>query len=271
MLDFDWYQGTLLGVTDEMDVASRLLSGSGALVLKRGHGGNNRPYSLRGDAPMGGSIALFFGGDLDVHVVGTSSAAPYVASVLREHYPAHTVSRADIALDFDTPGAFDALWRSVHRLATGRSGRKVGTTLAGDWLDALNGRTLYAGGPSSRLRVRVYEKGHEQRSKHPNETFSLDWARVEWAVRPDSRGKRSAATATVEELAAWTPFGAAVLQAIAGLDLEAQAPARVASTDPLFWMVRQYGNRLRQLLTLEPELTVAELLDREASRVGTSN
>lgn len=262
MLGLDWYQATITGVTDPQEVAARLLHGSGVSALKEGHGGFNRPSSLRGESAAGGSVAVFFGAEQDVHVLGSSSAAPHVSAVLREFYPVHTVSRADVCLDFDHEGAFDKLWREIHRLATGREGRRVGTTLAGDWLDGLAGRTLYAGGPTSRLRIRVYEKGHEQRAKHPDREFSLNWARVEWAVRPDSKSKLAAATATVEELAAWTPFGAAALEAVYGLGLDPQAPARTPSTDPLFWLLRQYGPLLRKIVADEPLLTVASLLER---------
>lgn len=276
MLELDWYQGTLLGVNDAHDVAARLLTGSGALTLKSSHGGYNRPLSLRGETNFGGSIAIYYGDDLDVHVLGSGAAAPHVASVLREHYPAHTVSRADVALDFDEPGAFERVWRTVHGVATeprrgGRAGA-TSTSLAGDWLDGRDGRTFYAGGVQSALRVRVYEKGHEQTAKHPDQgPFSLDWTRVEWMVRPRSNAKRRAATATVEEIAAWTPFGAAVLGAVYGLELDATAPARVPSTDPLYWCVTQYGAHLKALLTSEPDLTVAALLDRAGSRVGAAD
>lgn len=251
MLGFDWYQATLTGVRNVDEVAARLVHGSGSLTLRTGHGGYNRPKSLRGELASGGSIAVYFGDDLDVHVVGTSSASPHVAAVLREHFPVHTVSRVDVALDFDQPGAFDRLWRTVHGLATGREGRRVGTSTAGDWIDGIDGRTLYAGGPKSRLRIRVYEKGHEQRAKHPDQSFSLDWARVEWAVRPDSRSKLAAATATVEELAAWTPFGAAALSSVYGLQMDAHQLARVPSTDPEYWLARQYAATLVSWLSLD--------------------
>lgn len=275
MLELDWYQGTLLGVTDVELVASRLLLGSGALALRPGGAGYNRPSSLRGETDYGGSIALYYGPGLDVHVLGSGAAAPHVAAVLREHFPAHTVSRADVAIDFDAPGAFDRVWQTVHRVASeprrgGRGGR-ASTSLAGDWLDGLAGRTFYAGSAGGALRARVYEKGHEMTAKHPDQgPFSLNWARLEWEVRPRSNAKRRAATATVEELAAWTPFGAAVLRAVAGLDLEATAPVRVASTDPLYWCVRAYGKHLRALIASEPELTIAEWLVREESRVRVS-
>jgi hypothetical protein len=267
VLGFDWYQATLTGEKDSESVAARLLHGSGGVTLRAGHGGYNRPKSLRGETDSGGSIAVYFGDDLDVHVVGTSSASPHVAEVLREYYPAHTVSRVDVALDFDQPGAFDRLWRAVHALATGREGRRVGTQTAGDWLDGLDGRTLYAGGAKSRLRIRVYEKGHEQRAKHPDQSFSLDWARVEWAVRPDSRSKLAAATATIEELAAWTPFGAAVLAEVYGLDMTARQLARTPSTDPEYWMLRQYSAVVSAWLALpELELRAAMVVAMQRAR-----
>ena len=260
MLDFDWYQATVTGETDHELVISHLLYDCGPVVLKSGSGGFNRSHSARGDFPGGGSLAIYWGDDQDVHVVGSSAAAPHVAQVLRSLHPNHTVSRADVAYDVDQRGAFDRLYKVAHLLAgTPRRGRRMGTSLAGDWLDSINGRTLYAGGPTSRLRVRVYEKGHEQRAKHPDRLFSLDWARVEWQIRPDSAGKRRAATATPAELAAWTSYGAELLQAVTSLGLTPTAPARVASTNPEFWMARQYSAILREW-ALVPDLAHARIL-----------
>lgn len=253
-LGWDWYQGTIAGLVDPDELISRLVLGAAGLTLRSSSGGFNRPQSVRGEF-SGGSIAVYFGAGLDVHVLGTSGAAPHVADVLREHWPAHTVSRADPCMDFDSPGAFERLWRQLYELARvprrgGRAG-VVATSTVGDWLDGIDGRTLYVGGTKSQYRIRCYEKGHEQRSKHPDQTFSLDWARVEAQVRPHGAGKRVAATATPEQLFAWTPFGAAVLAAIAGLDLEALAPARVPSTDPEYWLARQYGGILREWAVLD--------------------
>lgn len=253
---FDWYQATLHGVLSVDLVVSELLSGVEFMDYSEGAGGFNRPFSLRAKSMDGGSLALYFGAELPVHVVATSSLAPAVADVLRERFPGHGVSRADVAFDLDQPGAFDRLYKAVHFIArtprrAGRGG-VVATSTVGDWLDGLDGRTLYAGGPTSALRVRVYEKGHEQRSKHPDKTFSLDWCRVEWQIRPNSAGKLLAATKTPSELAAWTGFGSEVLAAVAALDLEPCAPARVPSTDPLFWMARQYSKILTEWASLSP-------------------
>lgn len=273
---WDWYQATLTGVTDPDLVISLLLMEAGGLVLRESAGGFNHPRSVRGDF-SGGSVAVYFGGAQDVHVLGTSGAAPHVAAVLRRTFPDHTVSRLDACVDFDQAGSFDQLWRMVYDLARtprrGGRGGVIGTETAGDWMDAERGRTLYAGGVRSPYRVRVYEKGHEQTAKHPDQTFSLDWTRLEAQIRPHGAGKRAAATATPQEAFAWSSFGAAVLEAVAGLALEPLAPARVPSTDPEYWLARSYSAVLaRWLLLSDAELraVMVSTLERALSSPQTA-
>lgn len=261
--DWDWYQATLTGISDPDRVVSLLLLDAPGLVLRESSGGFNHPRSLRGDY-SGGSVAVYFGGAQDVHVLGSSGAAPHVAAVLRRDFPDHLVSRLDACLDFDQAGSFDRVMGLVYETARtprrGGRGGVIGTETAGDWLDRENGRTLYAGGRGSAYRVRVYEKGHEQRSKHPDQTFSLDWTRLEAQIRPHGAGKRSAALATPQEAFAWSTFGAAVLLAVDGLELEPLAPARVPSTDPEYWLARSYSAVLsRWLLLSDGELRTAVL------------
>lgn len=261
MLEFDWYQATIRGVTSEVGVILSLLHGAGPLVMKPGGGGFNRPFSDRASLEDGGSLAVYYGDGQDVHVVGTSSAAPHVAAVLRAEYPDHTVSRADVAYDLDSSGAFEKCWKTAHMLARSRTtGRPLTTSTVGDWLDGVLGRTLYVGGPSSAVRVRVYEKGLEQRSKHPDREFSADWVRVEWQIRPQSSGKKRAATLGPAELAAWTPFGADLLASIAALELAPTAPARTPSTDPEYWMARQYSAILREWAVLPADECLARVV-----------
>ena len=255
MMDFDWYQGTVCGVSSENHVASRLLKGVGPLTLKEAAGGFNRPYSMRGSLDHG-SLGIYYGGGLDVHVVATSGLAPHAARVLRAEFPDHTVSRVDVAYDVDEPGSFERLHKITYLIARqkrrGPRGGVVGTELAGDWLDAIGGRTLYAGGRSSRLRVRVYEKGKEQEAKHPDRKFSHGWTRVEWQIRPDSAGKRLAATLEPLQLAAWSAFGAALVTAVTSIGMTPLAPQRVPATDAEYWLGRQYSKILREWVLLPP-------------------
>lgn len=272
--NFDWYGATLNGEIDPDRVAARLLHDSGAVGLTAGRGGFNYPNSYSGSFPGGGTLSVFYGRDKPVYVQGTSAAAAHVADVLRSFWPDHSVSRADVAFDVDEAGSFEKLWPAVHALTKGRAGKPIKSELAGDWLDALHGRTYYAGGRASAFRVRVYEKGHEQRSSHPDQTFSLDWTRVEAQIRPAKSGdKRAAATATPAELFAWTPFGAAVLQVIADLQLTPHSPRRIEATDPEYWLARQYSAVLaRWLLLPDADLraVMVSTLDRALSSPQTA-
>lgn len=249
--NFDWYAATVLGVTDVDRVASRILHGSGALGLRAAGGRYNYPTSYLGEFPGGGSIQIFYGKNRDVFVVATSGAAPHVAAVLREVWPVHAVSRADVAFDVDEPGVFDRLWPQISALRFSRPGRPIASNQVGDWEDGIRGRTYYAGAFSSAFLVRCYEKGLEQASKHPDQKFSPDWCRVEAQNRPAKKAdKLAAASATPEELFAWTPFGAAVIKLIADLELTAHSPARVEATDPEYWLARQYSAILNRWLAL---------------------
>jgi len=211
-----------------------------------------------------GTFTVMWGGRPEVHATATGPAAGFVAHVIRESIPDHTVSRADVAYDVDEPGAFDRLYKRVHELAReggSAGGRKVSTETAGDWLDLERGRTFYAGGRTSRLRVRVYEKGHEQRSRDEFCGASLDWVRVEWQLRPDSGQSGWLARATPLDALGLTPFGSRVAAAVIAQDVEpVGASLRFASQDPGFWMAKQYRRVLAGIAALDPADAHAELV-----------
>jgi hypothetical protein len=269
-LHWDWYGATLPGRYDALSLLTGLSDalGVGPWEACPPQYGYSVGYRLSGVAA--GSVQAFFR-ESDVHVQATSAAAIDVAEYLRRQYPSHRVSRADVALDFDAAGSFDRLYALVHDLARSpREGRRVTTSTAGDWLDREGGRTFYAGGTSSRCRVVVYEKGHEQRAKDPVCGASLDWTRVEWRLRPDTpEGKIWLATAMPLQAIGLTPFGALVASAV----LETEVPAadavrRYASQNPGYWMCSQYGTVVDALLTLDPVDAVATLAAWRASARG---
>lgn len=257
LLTWDWYQGTVKGLTSAdglMSVVAREVSPGSVWKPVPGLYGYAAGRELLGVEV--GSVRVFWGGS-DVHVQATGGAADTLADVLRRWWPEHTVSRADVAFDVVEPGSFERLYAEVHRLArdgAARGGRKVSTSTAGDWLDRENGRTFYAGGPSSRVRVRVYEKGHEQRVKDPLCGASLDWTRVEWQLRPTSDQKRWLASASKADALGLSPFGATVADAVLGSDVvPVGAELRFASQDPAYWMTRQYRRVVLALLELDAE------------------
>lgn len=264
VLRWDWYQATIKALTGPnavLRVLSNLVSPSGDWKAVPGLYGYSQGWQLLGVEV--GTVRVFYGGS-DVHVQATGEVSEVAADILRQHWPEHTVSRADVAYDIVQPGAFDRLYGQVHRLArdgAASGGRKVSTSTAGDWLDRIDGRTFYAGGASSRLRVRVYEKGHEQRSKDPNCGADLDWCRVEWQLRPTSDQKTWLSRASKVEALGLTPFGAAVADDVLSADvLAVGAVLRFASQDPAYWMVRQYRRVVLTLLELDPEDIRARLV-----------
>lgn len=274
-LTWDWYQATIQGSGDAATCANTVMRAlgmasptAGRWKATRGLYGYSQGAALEGLEV--GSVIVLWGVNVGVHVQATGAAAGFVVGYLREWWPEHLVSRADVAYDVDAPGSFERLYKRVHELARSGSasgGRKIGTETAGDWLDQESGRTFYAGGRTSRLRVRVYEKGHEQRAKDENCGASLDWTRVEWQLRPSSGQKEWLATASPLDALGLTPFGAEVAAAIIGHDVESSgAVLRFASQDPAYWMAKQYRRVLLELLELDAD----DLRDRLVQLVDQS-
>ena len=266
-VQFDYYESTLTDVFDAAPVVHAL----GGSVLDRGPARRNYPASYAWKVELGGTVEVWFGAELEVHVVLSSSACDQRVDMLRRMYP-HRVSRADVAVDFDRAGYFDEVYPVLHAMAECFKPRPVQTSVAGDWLTPLTspargGRTLYLGARKSPMLFRLYEKGYEQAAKHPDQTFSMDWVRGEFQVRPHSRDKARASAFEPIEFACLTSFAAGVCLELLGKKFDGNPALRhVPSTDPLYHLVRQYGPALRDALRDEPNLTVAALLDAHAER-----
>ena len=266
-LHWDWYQATLRGSSDVLTSVNAItralgetISGGGRWVTCKGLYGYTQGVELKG--VLAGSVRVFWSAK-DVHVQATSEAAESIVEVLRRVWPLHLVSRADVAYDVVEPGSFERLYGRVHELArTPRHGGKVSTSTVGDWIDGIDGRTLYAGGVSSRVRVRVYEKGKEQRAKDPGSKAPDDWTRTEWQLRPSSGQKAWLAQASKVEALGLSPFGAVVAEDLLGVEVVAVGNTlRFASQDPAYWMARQYRLVILDLLGLDPEDIRARLVD----------
>lgn len=106
-----------------------------------------------------------------------------VSGHIRELFPGHRVTRADVAEDYRSPEAFDAL-QAIGKGIADEYRLKVG--MAGDWYRGKEGRTLYVGSPKSDVFVRIYEKGIQLESD-PN------WVRLEAQVRPNGGSRVVAA------------------------------------------------------------------------------
>lgn len=183
---------------------------------------------------------LMWGGhNPDPYVVSSSQDADHLATMIRTLGLPHRVSRADVCIDIDAPGAFDSLAGKLRSLAL-KAG--LALQLIHDPERPEAGRTLYVGSRKGRGYVRLYEKGKKDDPTRPN------WVRFEVELKPGSRTEK-AHLATLEPVDAL-----GLLRWVRGFVAEqfdfaaAAAPVRLENVGDddraLSAMVQQYGKVL---------------------------
>lgn len=195
--------------------------------------------------------------------VASGADAVAGAEFVRSVYPAHRVSRADVAYDFAEPGGFDRVIRLLDPIARAAG---VAVTFMGDPAPGQRtGRTMYYGSPKSDVRLCIYEKGLHERSRG-SQSASEHWCRVELRVRP--RKERKSLTADLKAAEMW---GLARWTAKAAEQLIGSAPEYVpdpsirqsAADKAVAHMLRQYARALRAYVdqhgreTLDKGITAA--------------
>lgn len=126
------------------------------------------------------------------YLVASSNNSSRVSEFLKLHFPNHSVSRFDTAIDFDETGAWKSLVDLGFYLAE-KYNLKVNQM--GDWRDeGKGGRTLYIGSRTSVTYLRIYEKGKEQIQKLIDVDASKNWVRVELEVKPQNKGAKAFAS-----------------------------------------------------------------------------
>ena len=243
---FDWYTASI--GAEPAEVISRFessfdLSDVQASTPKNGY---ERAYNfVRGSTVL---ARVQFGGSSvgsNVWAASSGDCAPDFADVVRGHYPVHNLLRADVAIDYDEPGAWDSL--SGLAIATADAfGLKV--RHVGDFHREQDGRTLYIGSRSSAAMQRLYEKGKQLGQ-------SVDWVRAELELKPQSSVAKAAyASASPEQMFLATKWTRSIWEALNGpTQLLRPCPpgsVKVKSDDDraLDFMAKQYGNVLRRKL-----------------------
>jgi hypothetical protein len=244
---FDWYQATVNArVGDLLDSLEGIAPGAVWEHLERVPYGYGRGFKLQdADGVIG---QLWEGGThTKPHVLITGENAPQGAQVLRECFPEHWISRADVCRDSTDPGAYDVIQLAALDVAARRR-VKVGT--AGDHLLTMEGRTLYLGAPSSAARGRLYDKRAELMHKVRGNPALLraippHLTRLEIQVRPATRElKRACSMSEPEQL-----LGAAKwMRELSGLVFDVEpapclvhAPWRQSDANRAYWaMLKQY-------------------------------
>lgn len=253
MARFDWYQGTARA--DVSDLRAVLLgvapSGVWEPLKKAPHGYAFGDRLVDADGPV---LSVWWGGmHAHPHFVVSGETAQLAAQVLRADLPAHSVSRADVCIDYADEGAYERLQGLAVSVAKDK-GVKVST--AGDHLLTMKGRTCYLGAASSHTRMRLYDKAEELRSKYAADPIRLaavpeHLARIESQVRPQTREAKSAA-ALADPLvlmgsAAWMRV---LMKLVADIDLhpfEAARSWRQSDDDRAYAaLCAQYGGLLRR-------------------------
>ena len=263
MPSLDWYQATIPRTeNDVLEVLSGLQSG---LKLSHQRGMHGYAHSAGLGTEADGTVArVLYGGTHEYpHAILSGEWAQPGAELIRASFPEHTVSRADVREDFGDAEAYERI--QLHVLDVARACRvKVGT--AGDHLLTMKGRTVYLGASSSAVRLRLYDKAEEMRSKLPPmqtrgacpiahglaRGIPEHLTRLEAQIRPHTKeARREFATLEPTEMLGCAYWMREVWRGVAGLELQ---PVQVGrgwrqSDDERAYryMLAQYGGVLRRL------------------------
>jgi hypothetical protein len=244
MVRFDAYTATTEALKHS-DVLPWLFRASD--VLQEGRGFHTFGHRLSVKDEAGDEVgALQWGGRqgarLMVEVKGERT--PEVVERLRS-VADHRCTRVDSCVDFERPGAFEALLEPVLRV---KADHKLYGEKRGDWEYPELGRTQMLGADSSPIKARLYEKGKQPEYRHLSRP---DLARLELQIRPQKDAKQTYSKLSALQVwgaSRWTrELAAYVLQE----HLNPYPPGTVRKDSQrdraLRWMTKQYGPHLTSL------------------------
>lgn len=245
---FDWMQATIRDDVDHIsETFAELLGGQ----VEKGRGLNGYRESRvikRDDETL---AKVLFGGNGNPHLIASGAATDEAVPILRDHWTlSHEVTRMDSAQDFDSEGAFSLIRGVMVDLAVSSN---ISITEIESTKGGVRSRTVYLGSPSSRMRVRLYEKGHFEHQLG-NTDASLGWVRLEAQVRPSGEARRTAGG--LDALGAWGLSRWTRELALVALGAVVEPVTMQARREPDYMrafrsMQRQYGATLARALIVE--------------------
>ena len=278
---FDWYQATFKNPPGYLIDALREHRDFGSVEgAKPLHG-----YSIADQIRScdGETIAtVHYGGNHSngvptTHLISTGSQAETVAHLMRTSLPNHEVTRLDVCVDYMFPNLFDLMIEPLLAIAKTSGVRPYRN---GDWDSATPARTLYLGSPSSRARLRVYEKGvqlmetgqyqpnqvlcfsesskshgdyEKQRTAIAEELDIRNWVRFELQLRPQGSNQRGIfAHATAEQCWGASPASRSLIEAIGGPTLKPMKLQHKKMSDldrKMHFMAKHYGSACREYVS----------------------
>jgi len=228
-----------------------LLEGTLGGYLEAGKGLNGYQSSMNVMKHGETLVKVLYGGiNPFPNLITSGSATDEVSPVIREAWPVHNVTRMDSAQDFDTAGGYDKVREtllSIHENST-ISTREIESSIRGT-----KSRTMYLGSPSSRVRLRLYEKGRFEQQLGNSEA-SDNWFRLEVQVRPTGEAREKAAFVTPEEAWGFSPWTREIASRVMNLDVDRvtmqlkREPDYVRAIEALR---TQYTKTLRKALNVE--------------------
>lgn len=246
---FDWMQKTI--PEDPAEVYELLAGTLGAeLVPGRGINGYHRSMAVsRGGETL--AKVLYGGPNGWPNVVTSGAATDDVEPVLRHAWDRQQVTRMDSAQDFDALNGYDsvrAVLVDLHE-RTRLTKMEVESVKLG-----VRSRTTYLGSPTSRVRVRLYEKGMFEHQLG-NTDASQGWFRLELQVRPTGQDARLR-SAELDASEAWgcSRWSQELAELVMGLDVE-QVTMRIKREPDYMRAVRslqrQYSATLDRAMQVE--------------------
>lgn len=241
---FDWYQGTM-----DQDAILHPLELFGVLgdVAPRpipGVNGYSRGWEILKENET--LVRVYEGNGKDPHFISTGCHAGTIASTVRNSgRNNHRVSRADVAIDLvNGPDFYAELERDLIEMFPHITQRSI----VSKPVKGPTASTLYLGSSNSALSARIYEKGKEDQSFHP------DTVRVEIQCRPNSRDKSAASKLEPVDYFGQARWTNRLLEKCLGFKAVAAPPRplRVSTLEgSLNACCHQYGGRLEQYLVEE--------------------
>lgn len=200
-------------------------------------------------------------------LVGGGSTCQPIVDELRSVLPDHKVSRVDVAVDFDYEGSFSEVEGIALKIAMDHLPKPLLVDVAGKhYMPEQGGRSTYVGSRQSTHFLRVYEKGHEQRSKGIMPDASIHWTRAEIECKPDKKGdaRVHAASMSPDQIAYSSPWTSQLATALGSTSGESmRLTAQRTNSDfvtTMHHMVKQYGPGIRKAIG-NGEVSVKEMMD----------
>lgn len=235
---FDWLVEALPPGLDDVEVVDRLPTYSYA-----------RSLGVKVDGDVVGVVR--WGGNGDGSSIDLKGAISHPThGVLRARWPAHRVTRMDVAVDRVSPGLFMRSYEAMKNLA-GSKRPRVQLRHEGDWTwRERPGLSCYFGSGESDFQAVLYEKDAEMLAKQgaaiTDETRG--WTRFEIRCKPKKKplGELVSGLSPAEVIGLYA-FGREALELFNGFQAKAlKAPPRLRSEERTYMaLIAQYGEFLR--------------------------